>query len=370
MSREERSPRHEDEQFPPYSTLVIVGAAGQTGTMYATELAEQLPGTQITAVVKDKHQDQAQVLRRDNLAIETDLPAVLQQRPEALLLATGNPTQPLLELIAQHAHKPLTIILPQNATDVTRVAKEVFQDMDIRLIRGALLTNVSMNERGEVIYKKNKLRIGLAGIPLGAADMTAAELTELQRTAALFAQAKFDVEVFEDFQSLQWTKLVVNLLGHTAAITGLGPEQTFRDPELRTMEIEAHKARLRIMAQAGIDFAPIPWNKVMMLKRMERIPTEVFSLFALPLAKFFATARNHQPPAAARKIEANQPNELLDYHQSFIDLATSQNVRLLADEAMVSVYKEIGNELRKMNPEERKRILLDRYRTLKADDKQ
>ncbi len=226
-----------------------------------------------------------------------------------------------------------------------------------------------MSEDRTVQYDSRKKRIAFAPV---YADQIAAfsneENQSLQKTIAEFKQAGYDVIKCNDYRSMEWTKLVANGLGSTAAVTGIGPRETFKDSELFALEIQALKARVKILKEAGIPFTDIPW--VSPLKKMAYAPNSFLSNIQIRnfIAEQVAKDRNNEPPAAARKIvEGNKQIEATTYyHEPFIKLASFHGLRSPVDEAIQAVLTEHQDgKINLSNPslssETKKNLLLEKF---------
>lgn len=350
-----------------FESIAVVGAVGQTGELFIREIDRRLKNVKVTGIVRP---DQITTLVpvSEKVTYTGDLESALAGHPEAVILATPNPTEEVLRRIAEHAKRPLTIILPQNGVEVSALAKMYLPG--ITLVRASLFTIASRNAAGEVDYRSDKLRIGLAPIPNEHGTVySRAEQEGLAKAKALFERSLFDVKMFADYQSMELTKLAVNGIGATGAITGLTPEQTFNDPQLFALEAEMFKNHIRIMRAAGIDFADIPWQNISLLQKLQYAPTVILNARGIRrlIASQIVKGRENRPPAAAEKIATGRPTEILYYHQPFVDLAEQYGFKAPADRAILEMLQlhqagpRAGINLNEMSLDEKKKMLLAWY---------
>ncbi len=119
-----------------------------------------------------------------------------------------------------------------------------------RVVAGTIETPVSAPRPGAVTVHRGRYGVGLApvgtGAPVGAA-------------AAALRDAGFRVETFDDYRSLKWTKLLMNMLANAgAAILDWSPAQVMKDPAGRALEGRAWQEALRVMKRRQIE--PVALN--------------------------------------------------------------------------------------------------------------
>lgn len=284
------------------------------------------------------------------VAGRSEITEVMRHTPEAIVLATPNPVGEAVKDIAQTASRPFVLILPQNGVGVVEQARAVVdKNMVPVIVRASLFTPVNEKEGG-VFYNQKKLRIAVA-------LENASNKSQLAGVEQLFKAAGFEVVAVEDYESMEWTKLLANCLGSTSTVTGLPPSETFTDPDLFALEIRGLKDRIRIIENQGISVADIPWIKP--LRLLKSIPEGLPYLPRWVIAEFIAAGRDNLPSAAARKIEeGGYPAEAVEYHRPFT-LAKSQSP---VDESLLSIIEKHNRgeiNLGKMLFPERRRILLE-----------
>jgi ketopantoate reductase len=366
----ESSPSHREAERPvnyPRS-IVVVGALGATGQMFMERLAQSLPpGTRLEAAVRPSQLKTTWTNNENNLAYCT-LEQALYRRPEFIILATTNPAQEALQSMAAQTRWPTTLVLPQNGVEIVPSARQVLADRNVSLVRASLFTTVGFDGDRKAKYDASKMRIGLAGVP--ADDHTVfdgATHRGLLMSRAVLEQGGFAVKIFPDYLSLEWTKLVVNGVGATGVITGLGAEETFANPDLFNLEARALKDRLHIMRLAGIAWADIPWQHVGWLAKLQHIPTAVLRPVRSVLGSVIAHGRHNAPPAAALKIAQGKPTETTYYHLPFVALGAQFDYRSPVDEAILQIMQRHNRQeinLNQLSPAQRQQLLLTTYASL------
>ena len=364
----------EDIPVRTFDSIGVVGAKGQTGRLYMETITAAFSDMPITAIDPNDRE----INFAGKVDLFTDVTTAFKQgkRPEALILATANPTRPLLEEIAANLdNKPLTLILPQNGIAVVSEAQEIFKGKPVTLIRANLFSSSINKDDGTVFYNKEKLRIGLAYVPGAQGEVfDAAKEAEMQKAAAMFRKAGFDAITFgKDYENLEWTKLVLNAMVSTGGVTGFTPEETCNDPELYELEMKAASDRLKILAKAGIEYQKIKWGGADLLplltvpgtktlaRKVERLKKKII--------KQIVEGRDNKPSGAWLNIMAGKDTELTYYHQPFIDMGKEHGLHSYVDEAILAVaatHIPDGsiNDLRERTLEQRKQLLLDTYRAL------
>jgi len=371
-----RIPHRRIEAEVPASTFEsfgVVGAKGQTGRLYTEKISSAFSDMPIAAIDLSE-----KAIEFDkNVTFSTDLALVLQQenRPDALILATTNPTDKLLDVIKNNVgDRPLTLILPQNGVDVVGKAQQALAGKNVTLIRASMFSPVDTNPDGSIKYNKDKLRIGLSLTYDNPDQASDKDKAELQKAKALFERSGFDAKTFEDYKAMEWTKLLLNSIGSTSEVTGLTPEETFSDPKLRKIELQAIADRLRIMRAAGIKYEKIHWGGAHMLPLLDKPVIKQFRNH-WPLAGFItdliASGRENKPSASGQRIlKGAMPDEteIPYYHQPFIDLAKEHGLSSPVDEAIVGIMDRYPKkiDLMHMAPKDKRAILLSNARRKKS----
>lgn len=338
-----------------FRSAAVIGAAGQIGELFTRTLASV---AHIEAVVRERRwRDETDY---PEVRFHADIERMLETEPEVVILATPNPADRALEEIAQHAQKSFILILPPNGVNVVEKAKGILAGSraQISLVRASLYTNVSRDTDGYIVYNPKKNRIALAPISPDQDD-------GLIKARNTLVQAGFEVRIVQDYHSMEWSKLIGNLLGSTSTVTGLSPREAFSDPEIFALEYRALKDRLRILEAAGIKVADDLWD-IGKLRWLAKVPEPIASTFRGAIAHMVAQERNNQPPAAARQINegARTVESANYYHLPIVRLGKKHGVESPVDEAILDIlrrHERINNDfsLSSLEVNERRKLLLE-----------
>ena len=125
-----------------------------------------------------------------------------------------------------------------------------------RIVSGAIDTPVSVPTPGQVQVHRERFKAGVAPVGQGAPAAAAADLLR---------DAGFTVDIFADYRSLKWSKLLLNLLANAqCAILDWTPAQVMADPVASRLEALAWQEAFAVMAAQGIRPVamagyPLPW---------------------------------------------------------------------------------------------------------------
>lgn len=312
------------EVLNPFKNVLIIGT-GAIGSLFKAELTKN-----------NEHLD-VNIVSHDTISEE------LLVGVEVIILATPNQTVKemvvkLLEKIPEDVAVP-TIVLIQNGVGVVEqahlaLAESTNPNRRLSMVRASVFTQVT--KMGDQLkYNAEKLRVALS--PIGCSP------EDFRRVEQLLFTTNFQTRDYENYQSLEWTKLLFNTLGTTSMVTGLPPSITFADKELYQLEMNAFAQRCNILRQCGIPIVQIDWVKTQMLPALEIVRhISFFKPARKALAGLISKQRNDQPSAAWQKVEeGGDLAEAIHYHQAFIDLAEQNSMEASTlDLAIVSLLRE------------------------------
>ena len=123
-----------------------------------------------------------------------------------------------------------------------------------RVLAGTITAPVEVREPGAVQVTKSSFAIGLADYYEGNESAEkASHASLLTSLSSHLSNAGIPTKLFQDAQSMKWSKLLMNMIGNaTSAILAEPPGVTFADPRIANLEIDALREALRVMAAAGI----------------------------------------------------------------------------------------------------------------------
>ncbi len=331
-----------------FESVAVIGAAGKTGRFYVETLSPQ-------------------ILVREVFRGSRNIETMLQEKHGAVILATSNlDAEAALKDIAKNVKDPITLILSQNGIGVVQRAEVVLAGVrsQVTIVRASLWTNISDGPDNGIVYNENKKRIDLALVGDDSED-------KVGKAADAFREAGFDVRVVGDYWAMETAKVIGNLVGSTAEITG--SLETLTDPDIFLVDHRGLKDRFAIADKAGIQLDNLRYMG--RLRWLSSVPEWVVTdrgLLGKTFRKFvvskLASERNNQPPAAAKAInEGTRRVEPTDYyHMPFLRLARSVELESPADAAIVSIlrrHERAGNDfsLISLTKDERRNLLLEIY---------
>lgn len=348
---------HRSGEATTFKTVAVIGAAGQTGELFTRSLAQS--GIHVEAVVRKRRWvDEALY---PNMGFHSSIKAMLERGPDAIIIATSNYDAPeAIKQIAEHAQKPMVLILPQNGVDVVLTAEAVLANVrdQFSLVRAGLFTTVGRDKEGNIVYNKNKKRIAIAPVD---------DFDSLRKTGEMLNKAGFEVRVVDNksggYPSMEAAKLLANLFGSTSLVTGLAPAESLRDRAIFALEHKALKGRLKILETADIKLADL-WG-IGELGLLARLPAPVATIFRSLFADQFAKERNNQPPAAAGQIKEGvrkvEPTRF--YHKPMVKLGEERGLESPVDAAVWELLKrhERGDNfsLTELSAATRRKLLLE-----------
>jgi 2-dehydropantoate 2-reductase len=122
--------------------------------------------------------------------------------------------------------------------------------------------------------------------------------------------AVMPVELTDNFEGAQWTKLVVNHVNGLSAATGLSVQEVIGDRQLRAIMTETMREAVRVARAADIEFAPLQGLSQSRLTAFARVPTVIAQLLPLLMKRRMGSRPN--PGSTLQSIRRGQPTEI-DY---------------------------------------------------------
>ncbi|MEC5168433.1 2-dehydropantoate 2-reductase [Glaciihabitans sp. GrIS 2.15] len=118
------------------------------------------------------------------------------------------------------------------------------------------------------------------------------------------------VELTDNFEGAQWTKLIVNHVNGLSAATGLSVQEVIGDRQLRAIMTETMREAVRVARASGIEFAPLQGLSPRTLSALVRLPASVGQLLPLRMRRRMGSRPN--PGSTLQSIRRGQPTEI-DY---------------------------------------------------------
>ena len=258
---------------------VLIFGAGAIGTYIGGSLA--LAGQQVIFVEQlktveelrqrglrldltlDKRRQMKDASRVDpaSFVIVSSLEEALRYGPfdVALFALKSFDTQSALEGIQPFADKmPPVLCLSNGVSNEPAIAEALGKD---RVIYGTVTTAVGRRGAGDIVLERLR-GMGIAqGHPLSE---------KLNRT---FNAAFLNSQLFDDAQSMKWSKMLTNLLANpTSAILDMTAGQVFANRNLYKLEIEMLRECLAVMEAQRLKVVDLPGTPVRALAFATRLP--------------------------------------------------------------------------------------------------
>ena len=256
---------------------VLCFGAGSVGCLLSGYLADA--GAQLTLLCRpgqdsaiDEHgleivrpQDRLHIRRMQTL---TSLSQWNGQPPDVILLAVkAYDGRPAVEEIKPIVGRDTIILTVQNGIGNEEMLAEMFGSD--RILSGALTLSVSRPELNRVQQNTNKGGLGLAPVGEGMSS----RLAELCR---LWSGAGLTVSTYEDYRSLKWSKLLINLFGNaSAAILDMSPKDMAKHAKLFSLELQQARECLRVMKAQKIHTVDLPGFPVHLLGWLLHLPDPI-----------------------------------------------------------------------------------------------
>jgi 2-dehydropantoate 2-reductase len=269
---------------------VLVFGAGAIGTYIGGSLA--LAGQQVIFVEQpkvveelrqrglrldltlDKRRQAKDASRVDpaSFVIVSTLEEALRYGPfdVALFALKSFDTQPALEGIRPYADKmPPILCLSNGVSNEPAIAEALGKDQQStphsgsvdKVIYGTVTSAVGRRGAGDIVLERLR-GVGIAkGHPLS------------EKLNTVFNAAYLNSQLFEDANSMKWSKMLTNLLANpTSAILDMTPGEVFANRKLYKLEIEMLRECLAVMEAQGFQVVDLPGTPVRALASATKLP--------------------------------------------------------------------------------------------------
>ncbi|WP_172633868.1 ketopantoate reductase family protein [Caldisericum exile] len=273
--------------------ILVVGAGGRTGTLFAEELKRVsnvygVAGKTTLPLIKD---GKVFVEINGNIAkFEVNLiePHEISQigDVDVLFLTTKNPVSPILKDYLHKISNLRYLILSQNGfsagEDALKTVEEVYGSVphSLRIIRLVLFNAVkeSRDKDSVVISYKRPVRVAF-GVFYGVSDTT--ELEDIFSSASIEYTKVPDNEI----KNMEFSKLFTNLIGIPSYSLGFDLYEGLRNKDSFTEEMLSLKEYIRVVKASGHRFLNFPHYPVTFFAGViEYIP----DTFLLPFRNYIA----------------------------------------------------------------------------------
>ncbi len=151
--------------------------------------------------------------------------------------------------------------------------------------------------------------------------------------------AVMPVELTDNFEGAQWTKLIVNHVNGLSAITGLSVQEVIGDRRLRAIMTETMREAVRVARASGIEFASLQGLSDRLLTAFDRLPARLGQL--LPLLMKHRMGSRPNPGSTLQSIRRGQPTEIDYLNGAVVRRGADGGVPTPASEQLVRMVHEV-----------------------------
>jgi 2-dehydropantoate 2-reductase len=171
---------------------------------------------------------------------------------------------------------------------------------------------------------------------VGAAPGT--DRAVLERVVAVLRDA-LPVEVTDDIEGAQWTKLLINHVNALPAITGLSVQEVVADRRLRRVMTASMRETVRIARRAGVRFARVQGVSGRALKLVGALPLGLGAFFPRLLARRMGSVPN--PGSTLQSIRRGRRTEIDYLNGAVVDVARRDGGEAPVNAAIVALVHEV-----------------------------
>lgn len=147
------------------------------------------------------------------------------------------------------------------------------------------------------------------------------------------------VELTDNFEGAQWTKLIVNHVNGLSAVTGLSVQEVIGDRQLRAIMTETMREAVRVARASGIEFAPLQGLSHRTLSALVRLPASVGQLLPLLMKRRMGSRPN--PGSTLQSIRRGQPTEIDYLNGAVVQRGTAVGVPTPVSTELVELVHEV-----------------------------
>jgi 2-dehydropantoate 2-reductase len=147
------------------------------------------------------------------------------------------------------------------------------------------------------------------------------------------------VELTDNFEGAQWTKLIVNHVNGLSAVTGLSVQEVIGDRRLRAIMTETMREAVRVARASDIEFAPLQGFSPRLLTALVRLPSSVGQL--LPLLMKLRMGSRPNPGSTLQSIRRGQPTEIDYLNGAVVRRGAAVGVPTLVSAELVELVHEV-----------------------------
>jgi len=231
------------------------------------------------------------------------------------------------------------VLVAQNGLGGLEVARSVLPESP--LLGGLALFAASYLEPGRVTVT--------AALPMivGAGPGASAEV--LEHVVGVLEPA-IPIEVTDDIQGAQWTKLLINHVNALPAITGLSVQEVIANPGLRKIMTASMRETVRVARQLGIKFGRVQGVNGRVLGAIGSAPLAFSAWFPKTLGSRMGSVPN--PGSTLQSIKRGQLTEIDFLNGAVVTAAREGGIAVPVNQQIVNLVHEVERTGRFLAPEQ------------------
>lgn len=206
---------------------------------------------------------------------------------------------------------------------------------------------------GLALYASSYLSPGritiTAALPLVVGAAAGTPRAVLDRVVDVLREA-LPVDVTDELEAAQWSKLMVNHVNALPAITDLSVQQTVADRRLRRILAASIRETVRIARRIGVRFADFQGVPGWAFRALGLGPLWVAALFPRLLARRMGGVPN--PASTLQSIRRGQPSEIDFLNGAVVAAAREHGLDAPVNAALVDLVHEVEDSGRFFSPDE------------------
>lgn len=228
---------------------------------------------------------------------------------------------------------PPVIITMQNGIGIEEMFIQEFGAA--KIIAGSLTTPLSHETSHSIVVERKDRGLGLA--PTGAGQ-------DIKPFVEQFREAGVDTEIYADYQSMKWSKVLLNMVGNaTSAILNRHPRVIYGYGPTFKLEIDMLKETLAVMKSKQLKVINLPGAQASRLaSSVRRLPRRMVKPF---LSRLVASGRGNKMPSFHIDLMAGKEQNEVSFHNGAVAEAGHElNIPTPVNEALNDILLKISRK--------------------------
>ena len=323
---------------------ILVYGAGAIGGYLGSRLLQS--GHQV--VMLDR-QEMADAINRDGIQVSEggqmvevkptavsslDETLAFEQRYDLILMGLKSYDLPAaLEQLSRSAPDSATIITVQNGIGIERPFIDKFGAK--RIVAGSLTTPVSKEHGNVLVIERSDRGLGLAPTLQGQ---------DIRNWVALFQEAGIPATGIDDYESMKWSKAMLNMIGNaTSAILKMPPGDIYGNNDTYDLEARMLRETLAVMAKKQLQVVDLPGPSPRSLATAIRWAPRF--LLKPVLTKLVSKGRGEKMPSFYIDLTSGRGKSEVIYHNGAVAKAgTAVGVKTPVNQVLNDVLLKLTNK--------------------------